>query len=104
MTEIFDEIGIIAANARREIEAGRPEALGPLMTRNHTLLQALDVSSPELDKFVEQAIAAGAAGAKLSGAGRGGNMLALVDEATSAPVREALLAAGAWQVIGTKVG
>jgi mevalonate kinase len=74
------------------------------MTRNHALLRELGVSSPELDNLVDRACAAGARGAKLSGGGRGGNMLALVDEATAAPVREALLAAGARRVIGTQVG
>ncbi len=101
---LFDDIGAIAANARREIEGGRPEALGPLMTHNHALLSELGVSSPELDNLVDQACASGASGAKLSGGGRGGNILALVDEATAGPVREALQAAGARRVIGTWVG
>ena len=56
---LFDEIGAIAAAAREVIENGPVEQLGPLMTRNHTLLQELDVSSPELDRLVEAALRPG---------------------------------------------
>jgi mevalonate kinase len=104
LNRLFDGIGEIAAAARGKIEAGQPEALGPLMTRNHALLRDLGVSSPELDRLVEQACAAGALGAKLSGGGRGGNMLALIDDVTAGPVRTALLAAGATRIIVTRVG
>jgi mevalonate kinase len=103
LSRLFDDIGAIAADARQCIEGGRPEALGPLMTRNHALLRELGVSSPKLEGLVDRACAAGAGGAKLSGGGRGGNMLALVDDASIGPVREALLAAGARHVFGTRV-
>jgi mevalonate kinase len=104
LDRLFDEIGRVADAARHEIEAGRPESLGALMNLNHVLLRELGVSSPELDTLVAAAGEAGATGAKLSGGGRGGNMLALVDESTVGPVREALLAAGAVRVIETQVG
>jgi len=103
LSRLFDEIGAIAAGARREIESGQPEALGPLMTQNHALLRELGVSSVELDALVDRACAAGAGGAKLSGGGRGGNMLALVDDDSMGPVKGALLAAGALRVIATRV-
>ena len=102
-TRLFDEIGAIAEQARACIEAGTPEALGPLMNRNHALLQALDVSSPELDRLVTAACGAGALGAKLSGGGRGGNLLTLVVPATEPAVRAALEAGGAVRVLGTRV-
>jgi mevalonate kinase len=51
--------------------------LGKLMDENHTLLQDLTVSCKELDDLVDAARAAGAAGAKMSGTGRGGLMIAL---------------------------
>ena len=60
------------------IESGRPERLGPLMDENQRLLQAMGVSSPELERLIAAARGAGALGAKLSGGGRGGNMIALV--------------------------
>ncbi|RPJ51360.1 MAG: mevalonate kinase, partial [Chloroflexi bacterium] len=101
---LFDEIGAIALAARTAIEKGLVEALGPLMTRNQALLQHLTVSSPELDRLVETALAAGAGGAKLSGGGRGGNMIALASPANAAEIAKALRGAGAVNTIITTVG
>jgi mevalonate kinase len=100
---LFEAVGAIVQQARQVIESGAPDKLGPLMTRNHSLLQEMAVSSPELDDYVARANAAGAGGSKLSGGGRGGTMLALVTAETEAPVRQALLAAGAVRVMGTIV-
>jgi mevalonate kinase len=77
--------------------------LGELMDRNHELLCQMDVSSPELERLVAAARAAGALGAKLSGAGRGGNMIALVKPGDEARVAGALRQAGAVRVINTAV-
>jgi mevalonate kinase len=100
---IFNEIAQIALIGRRSIESGKPEQLGELMDQNHEYLQALTVSSPELDKLVETARTAGALGAKLSGSGRGGNMIALVDQANAESVADALISAGAKRTIVTEV-
>jgi mevalonate kinase len=78
-------------------------AVGRLMRANQTVLQAMTVSSPALDHLVTAARQAGAWGAKLSGAGRGGNMIALVDDTTAAAVHTALLAAGARSVLSTTI-
>ncbi len=102
--QLFDAMGAIAREARRLIESGQPEALGPLMGRNHALLQTIGVSSAELDRLVGAACQAGALGAKLSGGGRGGNMLALVTPQAAATVRQALVGEGAVRVIHTVVG
>jgi mevalonate kinase len=99
----FNEIAQIVLIARRSIESGKPELLGELMDRNHALLQQLTVSSPELNKLVEAARKAGALGAKLSGGGRGGNMIALVEQAKAESVANALMSAGARQAIVTEV-
>jgi mevalonate kinase len=66
------------------------ERLGELMYENHSLLAGMGVSSPRLDTLVDAARSQGAMGAKLSGAGRGGIMLALVDKSSEAGVKEAL--------------
>ena len=100
---VFDKIGEISFTARRAIEAGKSELLGELMSENHALLQKLTVSSPELDRFVEAARDAGATGAKLSGGGRGGNMIALVEPAGSEAVASALISAGAKRTLSTTV-
>jgi mevalonate kinase len=101
---VFDEIGRISLSARQAIEAGKPEQLGELMNRDHALLQQLTVSSPQLDRLVEASRGAGAHGAKLSGGGRGGNMIALVEADTQPAVLRSLNAAGAARVITTQVG
>ena len=100
---IFNEIAQIALIGRRSIESGKPEQLGELMDQNHAYLQALTVSSPELDNLVEAARKAGALGAKLSGSGRGGNMIALVDQPKAESVAGALIAAGAKRTIITEI-
>jgi mevalonate kinase len=99
----FNEIAQIALIARRSIESGKPELLGELMDENHALLQSMTVSSPELDKLVEAARKAGALGAKLSGSGRGGNMIALVEQANAESVAGALISAGAKRTIITEI-
>ena len=99
----FDEIAQIALIARRSIEHGKPELLGELMDQNHALLQRLTVSSPELDKLVDAAHKAGALGAKLSGGGRGGNMIALVEQDNAESVANALISAGAKRTIITEI-
>lgn len=101
---LFDDIARIVDEARAHIEAGQPAALGPLMIRNHALLREMEVSSPELDTLAERARAAGALGAKLSGAGRGGNLLALVTNEVEPSVEAALLRASAARVIATTIG
>ncbi len=101
---LFDQIGVIAREARGVIEDGRVTALGSLMLKNQELLDQIGVSSPEIETLVDAAIGAGAEGAKLSGAGRGGNVIALVDDATRGGVEQAMLGAGAVRVIVTKVG
>ena len=100
---LFDQIGDIASEARRAIETGDVDALGPLMDENQALLINLGVSSPQLNELVDAARFSGALGAKLSGAGRGGNMIALVENEFAEEVTEALKEAGAVQVICTTI-
>ncbi len=100
---LFAAVGSISKTARQAIERGHPEWLGPLMNENHELLQKMEVSSPELDRLVLAAIEAGALGAKLSGGGRGGNMIALVERDQVNTVARALQKAGAIRTITTEV-
>lgn len=99
----FDAIGEIVYQAREALSSGALEKLGPLMDQNHALLAAIGVSSPELELLVRAARDAGALGAKLSGGGMGGCMIALVDDRQREAVREALQSSGATQVIPTHV-
>ncbi len=100
---LFDQIGAIARDARGALEHGEVDALGGLMNSNQVLLREMGVSSPEIETLIRAALRAGARGAKLSGAGRGGNVIALVDEVTQDKVERALLDAGARRVIVTHV-
>ena len=101
---ILKRIGSIARRGRRAVEAGQVRRLGPLMTENHRLLVELGVSSSALDALVDAAREAGALGSKLSGAGQGGNMLALIPPSAGGRVERALREAGAVRVIRTAVG
>ena len=101
---LFDEIGELVHGARRAIETGDLPELGHLFDRNQTLLAQLGVSSPRLEQLIAVARTAGAYGAKLSGGGRGGNVIALIDPTQATTVTTALLAAGACGVIVTTVG
>jgi mevalonate kinase len=100
---LFDQVAAIVEDARAAIADGQPHKLGPLMDRNHALLREIGVSCSELDALVVAARDAGALGAKLSGAGRGGNMIALVSAETAPRVAEALRAVGAINVIVSAV-
>jgi mevalonate kinase len=101
--KVFDRVGEIVWDARQAIERGDGVELGKLMDANHSLLQEMTVSSLELDTLVEAAHKSGVLGAKLSGGGRGGNMIALVLKENASALAEALLSAGAKRAIITTV-
>lgn len=102
MEETFDSIATVVERARMVI-ASNAAAIGPLMDENQACLERLGVSSPKLDRLIAAARRAGAGGAKLSGAGMGGNMIALVDAASQSAVEAALREAGAVRTIATEV-
>lgn len=100
---LFDEIADITVRAKTALRQGKLAELGSLMNSNHACLKKMEVSTPELDELVDSARAAGAMGAKLSGAGLGGVMLALVAEDRTAAVSQALREAGASATYPTEV-
>lgn len=100
---LFDQIGQVVERAKEEMEGGNLEGLGSLMDENQALLRDLGVSSPQLDGLVKVAREAGALGAKLSGAGRGGSVIALIEERTREAVTTALERGGVQGVITTEV-
>lgn len=87
---LLERIGALVDEAVDALDD--PVALGPLLDENHALLRQIGVSTPTLDGLVALARGAGARGAKLSGAGGGGVVLALVDD--PAPVLQAARLAG----------
>jgi mevalonate kinase len=74
---IFQDADKLVNNARKQLEAFHLEEVGYYMDENHTLLQQIGVSCPELDLLVDLARNNGALGAKLTGTGKGGYMVAL---------------------------
>lgn len=100
---LFDEVAELVSAAKIHIERGTWKELGWLMNRNHVLLQEMTVSSPELDRLVTAACKAGALGAKMSGGGRGGNMITLVTPDMAEAVSRSLIEAGARSTIITQV-
>ncbi len=88
---ILGSIAALVETGRRAIAAGAEEDLGQAMTACHGELQAMGVSNPRLDRLVAEALSAGALGAKLSGAGLGGIVIALVRPAQQEQV------AAAWR-------
>lgn len=77
--------------------------IGKLMDENQKVLSKLGLSHPKLDIAIKSAKKAGAYGAKLSGKGQGGVMLALVDKNSQKQVARAIKKAG-LKVIQTKIG
>ncbi len=80
MEGYFDEIEKITRNGKIAIESGNAEQVGELMDENHELLNSIGVGHKILEELVEIAREKGALGAKLTGGGGGGNMVALAED------------------------
>jgi hydroxymethylglutaryl-CoA reductase len=76
---IFTEIDDLVMTGVSALQRGDLTELGEVMNLNHGLLNALQVSSPELEDIVDLARRAGALGAKLTGGGGGGAMIAIAE-------------------------
>jgi len=77
--KIFNEINNLTLQSIQAIQNNDFEYLGQLMNFNHGLLNALQVSTPELERLVMIAREAGAMGAKMTGGGGGGAIVAISD-------------------------
>lgn len=99
----FEMIGVLSDAALRNLEIGDWRALGKLMNINQLVLEKIGVSCPELERLIDAALRAGALGAKLSGSGGGGIMIALVTPDTKMAVAKALHNAGAQFVYTPQV-
>jgi hydroxymethylglutaryl-CoA reductase len=89
--KIFDDIDALVLQAVSAIQDNDVTTLGDLMNINQGLLNALQVSTPELERLIDAARDAGATGAKLTGGGGGGAMIALCkNAATTADVQQVI--------------
>ncbi len=99
---LFDQIDSLTLQTLEAMNRHDLERLGDLMNVCHGLLNSLQVSSPELEDLVQIARRHGALGAKLTGGGGGGSIIALCPQ-TSAAVAEAIRAAG-YQAMEVEIG
>lgn len=90
---LFDQIDDLSRDGALALTAGRFDELGRLMNLCHGLLNAIQVSTPDLENIIAIARENGAVGAKLTGAGGGGSIVALCP-GTEDEVRSALHRAG----------
>ncbi len=83
------------------LRAGRFTEIGPLLTASHVSMRDdFEISCPEVDVAVEAALSAGALGARMTGGGFGGCVIALVEAPAAATVAKAVAAAFAGQEFG----
>lgn len=73
----LDHLGLLAHQAYRAYRNGQAKQLGRHMTMSHQLLEKIGVSNHQLNQLVQAALQNGALGAKLTGSGQGGCMIAL---------------------------
>ncbi|MCH7854722.1 MAG: hypothetical protein IIB76_10360 [Proteobacteria bacterium] len=99
---IFDQIDTLVLRGVQAIQDEDLVTLGQLMNICHGMLNALQVSTPELEQLVDIARANGALGAKLTGGGGGGSIIALCDGDTDAVVN-AIRAAG-FEAVAVALG
>ena len=98
-----DGIAALVRNAALAIEAGDVEGLGKLMDLNHMILAGLFLSTETLERLVSLARGAGALGAKLTGSGGGGSVIALLPPSAAdsdAPSEVAGAVLDAWRAEG----
>ena len=100
---LFDQMAEITRQVKDCIESGEMQAMGSLLDQNQRLLQEIGVSNSALDRLVNAARDAGAWGAKLSGGGMGGNMIAVADPTRTEEIAACLRAAGAVRTWVTEI-
>jgi mevalonate kinase len=101
---LFQQAESLAIAGRKALEAGDLKKAGDLMNENHRILQEIGVSSKELDLLVDMARKQGAVGAKLTGGGGGGCMVALTPgKELQGKVASAFKTAG-YEFLATKIG
>lgn len=101
---LFKQAESLAVAGRKAVEAGDLKKVGDLMNENHRILQEIGVSSKELDLLVDIARKQGAFGAKLTGGGGGGCMVALTPGKDLQGKVASAFKTGGYEFIATKIG
>lgn len=97
---VFDEMDAACLDGARALAAGDYATVAALMNLSHGLLNAIGVSTPEIEALISMARSAGAAGAKLTGAGGGGSIVTLCPGRTAEVA--AAFAAGGYRTLRLK--
>ncbi|MEE9136913.1 MAG: hydroxymethylglutaryl-CoA reductase, degradative [Gammaproteobacteria bacterium] len=100
--KVFDDIDALVLQSVSALQDNDVKSVGEMMNVCQGLLNALQVSTPELERVIEIAREAGAVGAKLTGGGGGGAMVALCDG--NADDVQAALEQHGFQTIPIRVG
>ncbi len=99
----YERITEIARMGKKALLLGDWPTLGRLMNENHAIQRDLGGSGESNERLIAAALAAGALGAKLAGAGDGGTIIALWPWEDTAPLEEALRRAGASAIYRPQV-
>ena len=102
--ELFRQAEDLALEGRKALEEFALQKVGELMNENHRLLQEIEVSCKELDYLVELAREQGAFGAKMTGGGGGGCMLALTPRKELQEKVASAIENEGFEVLRTKIG
>jgi len=101
---LFKQAEELAFTARKALEQFDLRKVGKLMNENHRLLQEIEVSCKELDYLVNLAREQGAFGAKLTGGGGGGCMVALTPRKELQEAVATVMEKEGFKVLRTKIG
>jgi len=102
--QLFKQAEDLAFTARKTLEEFDLRKVGKLMNENHRLLQEIEVSCKELDYLVNLAREQGAFGAKLTGGGGGGCMVALTPTKELQEAVATAMEKEGFKVLRTKIG
>ena len=94
VTNLANNAGELSTRGMDAIKNGDLRTLGEIMISNHEILKKIGVSSQSLDRLVQASLKAGALGAKLTGAGGGGCIIALTEKDAQQPVADAIQESG----------
>ncbi len=101
---LFRRAEKLAYSARKALEEFDLRKVGRLMNENHRFLQEIEVSCEELDYLVTLALELGAFGAKLTGGGGGGCMIALTPKEELQETIATAIEDKGYEVLRTKIG
>jgi mevalonate kinase len=98
---LFQEMGLLERHAEAALAAHDLPTLGHLMNLNQLLLEKIGVCHPMNERLIEAALRAGALGAKISGSGGGGIIIALCTPDSQEAVAAAIATAGGTSLMAT---